>query len=182
MQRSFRQKREKTQGVTINSNMDSDQRKQRNGQSMQDSRRETKTPKYWQLNKAVKKSARKDKQNYINDPATQAEMAAHRRDMKKLYGITRKLAGKRRNPSKPVKDKEGRTINKEVEQRSRWEEHFKEILNSTNSRKVNTNPPSKAEISRALKMLKDGKTPGPDGIPPEALKDTRTRTAYHQRF
>ena len=32
--------------------------------------------KHWQLNKAVKKSARKDKQNFINDLATQAEMAA----------------------------------------------------------------------------------------------------------
>ena len=31
--------------------------------------------KHWQLNKAVKKSARKDKQNYINDLATQVEMA-----------------------------------------------------------------------------------------------------------
>ena len=86
---------------------------------------------YWQLNKAVKKSARKDKQNYINDPATQAEMAAHRRDMKELYDITRTLAGKRRNLTKPVKDKEGRTINKEVEQRSRWEEHFKKSSTET---------------------------------------------------
>ena len=50
--------------------------------------------KYWQLNKAVKKSARKDKQNYINDLATQAEMTAHRRDMKESYDITRTLAGK----------------------------------------------------------------------------------------
>ena len=54
---------------------------------------------YWQLNKEVNKSARKDKQNYINDPATQAEMAVHRRDMKELYDITRTLAGNRRNPS-----------------------------------------------------------------------------------
>ena len=102
--------------------------------------------------------------------------------MKELYDITRTLAGNRRNLSKPVKDKEGRTINKEVEQRSRWEEHFKEILNKEQPAErsdiptaetllcVNTNPPSKAEKSKALKMLKDGKTSGPGGIPPEALK------------
>ena len=34
--------------------------------------------------------------------------------MKKLYDI-RTLAGKSQNPTKPVKDKEGRTINKEAE-------------------------------------------------------------------
>ena len=122
------------------------------------------------------------KQSYINDLATQTEMAVHRRDMKELYDITRTLAVKRINLSKTVKDKERRTVNKEVEQRSRWEEHFKEILNkdptaerpdipiAEKSLSVNTNPPSKAQISRALKMLKDGKTPGPDSIPPEALK------------
>ena len=145
--------------------------------------------KYWQLNKAVKKSARKDKQNYINDPAKQAEMTAHRRNMKELCDITRTQAGKRKKISKPVKDKEGRTINKEAKQRSRWEEHFKEILNRDPPAErpdipiakmllsANTNPPLKAEISRALKMLKDGKMPGPDGIQPEALKaDPKTTT------
>ena len=40
--------------------------------------------KCWHLNKAVKKSTRKEKKNYINDLLTQAEMAAHRRDMKEL--------------------------------------------------------------------------------------------------
>ena len=44
MQRSLSQKGEKTQGVAINSNTDADQRKETNGQSMQDSRRETRTP------------------------------------------------------------------------------------------------------------------------------------------
>ena len=81
-----------------------------------------------------------------------------------------------------MKDKEGRTLNKEVEQRSGWEEHFKEILNTDPRAErpdiqiaemllsVNTNPPSKAEIIKALKILKDGKTPGPDDIQPQALK------------
>ena len=42
---------------------------------------------------------------------------------------------------------------------------------------INTNPPSRIEISRAIKSLKTGKAAGPDGIPPEALKaDTQTST------
>ena len=72
--------------------------------------------KHWQLKKAVKKSARKDKQDNTNNPATQAEIAAHRRDIKELYDITRTQVGKRRNPSKSMKCKEGRTVNKEAEQ------------------------------------------------------------------
>ena len=42
---------------------------------------------------------------------------------------------------------------------------------------INTNPPSRIEIYRAIKSLKIGKAAGPDGIPPEALKaDTQTST------
>ena len=93
--------------------------------------------------------------------------------MKELYDITRTRARKRRNPSKPVEDKEGITINKEAVQISRREKRFKEILNRDPPAEnpdipiaemllsIKTNQPSKAEISRAPNMLKDGKTPGP---------------------
>ena len=85
-----------------------------------------------------------------------------------------------------MKDKERRTLNKEAEQISRWKEHFKEILNRDPPAEkpdipiaemllsINTIPPSKAEISRALKMLKNGS----DGIPPEALKADPIITTY----
>ena len=42
---------------------------------------------------------------------------------------------------------------------------------------VNTDPPSEAEIAKAIKSLKSGKAAGPDGIPPDALKvDIQTST------
>ncbi|RUS71656.1 hypothetical protein EGW08_020580 [Elysia chlorotica] len=65
----------------------------------------------------------------------------------------------------------------------RWAEHFKEILNrppppeppeipdAGETLEVNMNPPTKAEIRKAIKTMKSGKAAGPDGIPPEALKD-----------
>ena len=108
---------------------------------------------------------------------------------KKLYDITRTLSGKNSNPCRPVKDKNGNLLSSEGGQRARWAKHFKEKLNTpapqtpptipppTELLGINTNPPSRIEISKAIKSLKTGKAAGPDGIPPEALKaDTQTST------
>ncbi len=50
--------------------------------------------------------------------------------MKELYDITKKLAGKYSRPERPVKDKEGKPIRGDQEQRNRWVEHFEELLNN----------------------------------------------------
>ena len=144
---------------------------------------------YWEINKGVKRSARSDKRKFVEELTAEAETAAGQRNMKRLYEITRTLSGKNGNPSRPVKDKNGNTIAKEEEQQARWAEHFKETLNRpapstqpdipppTQLLNISTNPPSKAEITKAIKSIKSGKAAGPDGIPPEALKaDIQTST------
>jgi hypothetical protein len=85
-----------------------------------------------------------------------------------------------------VKDKEGKTIACEVEQRERWTEHFQEVLNqpplttiadippAEEQIPVSTNPPTQAEIT---KCLKNSKAAGTDGITPEALKTDPATTA-----
>nr|KAG5701138.1 hypothetical protein BaRGS_002614 [Batillaria attramentaria] len=114
---------------------------------------------YWDVNRQVKRSARNDKRNFINDLTEEAETAAGQRNMKRLYEITRTLSGKNNNPTRPVKDKNGQIITKEEDQRT------------------STSPPTKTEIIKAIKSLKSGKAAGPDGIPPEALKaDIQTST------
>ncbi|KAK6980212.1 hypothetical protein BgiMline_021219 [Biomphalaria glabrata] len=47
-----------------------------------------------------------------------AEKAEEQRDMKRLYDITRTLAG--RNTNRPVKDKQGKIITSDVGQKDRW--------------------------------------------------------------
>ena len=144
---------------------------------------------YWEMNRQVKRNARKDKRNFIEELTEEAETAAGQRNMKRLYEITRTLSGKTTNPSRPVKDKNGNAISGEEDQRTRWAEHFKEMLNRpapsvppdipppTELLDINTNPPTKTEVTKAIKSLKSGKAAGPDGIPPEALKaDIQTST------
>ena len=79
--------------------------------------------------KNVKKETRNDKRNYINELASKAEDAMARNDTKTVYNITRQLAGRKTNTTKPVKDKDGKIITSLKQQLERWKDHFPELLN-----------------------------------------------------
>ena len=95
-----------------------------------------------------------------------------------------------------MKNKDGSRITTDEGQRQRWADHFREILNRpTPAEKPNipraertlpirTTMPSREEIRNAIKAIKAGKAPGPDGVPPEALKaDPETATVtLHKLF
>jgi hypothetical protein len=148
------------------------------------------------LNKEVKRSARRDKQRFMENLAEEAQEAANRGHLSDLYKITRKLTQAPVRPQMPVKDKNGRIIVAVEEQLARWKEHFQEILNrpgevharlerrSVPELQVATGPPSKSEILRALKELKGGKAAGIDNIPAEILKADAALTvgALHPLF
>ena len=163
--------------------------KQQINQSNNDSHKAQLQREYWDINRKVKKNARKDKRKYFDDLAQEAESAACKRDMKQLYDITRTLAGKNKTHAQPVTDKDGKIITKETDQRQRWADHFKGILNrpqpqtrpdiptNTEAIIVSSDAPSKSEIVNAIRAMKSGKAAGPDGIPPEALKIDAETTA-----
>src|ERR1700729_3288611 len=149
---------------------------------------------YVKANKEVKSSIKADKRNYIDNLAREAEEAAAKGNMRDLFENTKKLVGKYQQTSRrPVKDKEGKTLNSIQEQVSRWTEYFKELLN----RPVPSDPPAiqaaeedlpidcavpkKEEVKKAILLLRSGKAAGPDGIPAEALKadiDTATEILH----
>ena len=64
----------------------------------------------------------------------------------------------------------------------RWKEHYEELLNRPmptdpsditpreTPLNINDNRPTKQEIRRAIKLLKNGKSAGPDDIPAESIK------------
>ncbi|VDQ17253.1 unnamed protein product, partial [Trichobilharzia regenti] len=123
----------------------------------------------------------------MGNMASEAEQAAGKGDLATLYQTTRHLSDKSSTQTKPVKDDNGKSITKEVEQIKHWAEHIKRLLNrpppTTRSTiptteaelPVNIDPPTKSEFLNAIKILKAGKAAGPDGISAEALKmDTET--------
>ena len=144
---------------------------------------------YREKDKIVKRSARKDKHDYIDDLATQAETAARKGNSGELYKITKLLAGKPLSKSSTLKNKQGDILTTEKEKADRWVEHFKEVLNrplpnnvanpppASNDLNIRTDPPNENEIRKALESLKPNKAPGVDLIQAEILKaDIETTT------
>nr|KAG5711041.1 hypothetical protein BaRGS_013775 [Batillaria attramentaria] len=144
---------------------------------------------YTEAHKKVRQSVKKDKREYYEDIADKAEQAAHDGNMKELYDLTRKLAGKYSKPERPIKDKQGQTIIDSERQLERWADHFEELLNrpapanpptipeAERDLEIDCGAPTKEEIVRAIKKMKNGKAAGPDGIPAEALKADVETTA-----
>nr|KAG5695112.1 hypothetical protein BaRGS_017211 [Batillaria attramentaria] len=135
----------------------------------------------------VKRSIRKDKRDYIDNLASQAEEAARQGNLKDLYQVTKKLAGKFQQTDKPVKDKNRHPLTTTEEQLKRWAEHFRELLNrpipetpphippAETKLPINCDKPCKAEIRKAIMTLRNAKAAGPGEIPAEAIKaDTET--------
>ena len=132
---------------------------------------------------------KKDKRDYIDSLAQEAEEAAYHGNMKDLYMTTKKLAGKYSRPERPVKDKQGQNITDSEQLLERWAEHFEELLNRPAPENppdiaeaeididVDCHPPTREEIIRAIKKMKNGKAAGLDGIPAEALKADVETTA-----
>ena len=68
----------------------------------------------------MKRSIRKDKRDYIDNLASQAEEAAGQGNFKDLYLTTKKLAGKFQQTDMPVKDKDGKPLTTVEEQLKQW--------------------------------------------------------------
>ncbi|VDP56371.1 unnamed protein product [Schistosoma mattheei] len=82
-----------------------------------------------EVNKQVQRSIRTDKRECVEDLTMTAEKAAREGNMKQPYDTTKKHSGNHRKPERPMKIKEGKVITNIEEQRNRWVEHFKKLLN-----------------------------------------------------
>ena len=103
--------------------------------------------------------------------------------MKAIYDITNKRCKSKTAKIEHIKEKNGSLLTKENEIKTRWKDHFNEILNrpeppvpaeiSTNGVEVlpiNTAHPTTNEIRSVIKELKSGKAPGYDNITGELIR------------
>lgn len=80
-----------------------------------------------EVNRKVKKRANKDKRNYTDSLAEEAEEAAAKGNIKDLNNANKKLSGKISKPEQPVKDKEGKTMTGLEQEQQRFQlylQHF----------------------------------------------------------
>lgn len=140
----------------------------------------------WLLkDKEVGRLCRRDRSQWVNDLAAEAEDAAKTGNLRVLYETTKKLSGRHNTTAKPVKDKNGRLLTAPMDQMKRWHEHFNELLNiqadSTVSdafsparvprvQRINSAAPTVREIEEAIASMKSNKSPGIDQITSEMLK------------
>ena len=129
---------------------------------------------YTAVDREIKRNIKKDKRDYIDDLARQAETAAGQGNLRDLYLMAKKLTVKFQQTDKPVKDKNGNPLTTSKEQLKRWAEHFRERLNrptpdsppdipfAETELPISCDKPSNAEIKKAIMTLRSGKAAGPD--------------------
>ncbi|XP_018406778.1 PREDICTED: uncharacterized protein LOC108782884 [Cyphomyrmex costatus] len=110
---------------------------------------------YNNIEKQIKKMARRDRRKFEENIINDAEVAAEQKD-----------------------NSDGHILTTEQQQLNRWVEFFKHDdptidncdIDYTTSSRISTKSPSVAEIRLAIKKLKNNKAAGSDGIAPELLK------------
>ena len=144
---------------------------------------------YSKLNKLVKKSCKIDDNNWATKIATDLEDASKKGQQREVWDKIKKISGKKKKKAgMSVRDKDGHFITDPHSQKKRWKEHFTELLNpplsdanldelddvplqpSFEYLSCSDGPPSRDEISYALKKLKNYKSAGVDEITNEQLK------------
>ncbi|XP_061884956.1 uncharacterized protein LOC133635724 [Entelurus aequoreus] len=153
---------------------------------------------HWRTSrKEVQSVLRKLKNDWWTDKAQEIEHFAVKNDMHNFYNAVKTIHGPRNSSLSPVKSADGSTLIKDQKQVvDRWAEHFQTLLNqpatpdlavldelpSYQTIEELDLPPTFSEVLAAIRSLKNNKTPGPDGIPAEILKQGGylcTRAIFH---
>ena len=132
---------------------------------------------YRKKDQEVERSLRKDKREWTNGVAHEAEDSAKLGQMKGVYDAARKLCFEQPKRNDTMRSKDGKLLTNEEEVQQWWKEHFTEVVNRPTPEQVanvpsnvvtveliSAGPISKAEIRSAITGMSCGKAPGKDNI------------------
>ena len=119
--------------------------------------------------------------NWLSRKADEIQSYADQNDSKNFYSTLKAVYGPASSGSSPLLSADGSTMVTDREILERWAEHFSGILNCPSAINdeamprlpqvpVNTaldEPPTEAEVIKAIRGLPNGKAPGADAIPAE---------------
>ena len=141
---------------------------------------------YKELNKQVKKSARTDKNCWIQERCKLIQNNFGSGKSREAYKLVKQIKGNSASQIRAVKDKNGKTLTDDKDIMDRWAEYIKELYTDTNQygdriladlqartvKEMQETDDSilKREVEKAIKKLKNEKSCGVDGIPAELIK------------
>ena len=128
---------------------------------------------------------RQMKDKWWADKAAEIQSYADQRASKAFFSGLKMVYGPSSQTNAPLKSSDGTLLTEKSDILDRWTEHFDMLLNRPSSidqtaidamtqRPLIEDlalPPTEKEIEEAIHQLQPGKSPGPDGIPPEVFKE-----------
>ena len=117
--------------------------------------------------------------------AAELQQHADQHNSKQFYAGLKTVYGPSSNAIAPVRSTDGTLLTEKSDITQRWCDHFSQLLNrpsQINHQEIQNMPqrpvltsldevPTLEETQRAIEQLQVGKSPGPDGIPPEIFKE-----------
>ena len=145
---------------------------------------------YKELNKRCQTSARLDKQRWADEKALAGEAALSRGSVKDAFVHFRQLRSACPHISSPILNANGSLISDKAQKAACWREYDEQLLSrpptqppvelvqsAASTPEDAANPPTAAEVAKAIGRLKAAKAPGICGIPAELLEAGGYHTA-----
>jgi len=137
---------------------------------------------YNELRAAEKRIHRRKKREYEERILNAAQESFERNDVRRFYATVNSVRNKSFPSPVMCNDREGNLLTEKESVLARWKEHFEMLLNGQSNRVdiesrmrigedgQTVEPPTLAEVQKAIKELKNCKAAGKDGLPAELLK------------
>ena len=146
------------------------------------------------INREIKNKLRQMKEKWWQQRAAETQLHADNGNTRGLFQSLKYIYGAKKNATVPVFSLDGKTLLTSTEdKKERWTEHFTQLLSETSNVSdtvINSLPqrpeetcldeiPSIHEVEKAISQIKDNKSAGPDGIPPELFTHGGQTVATH---